>query len=91
MTREAKSEKKVPVRTCCGCMRKFPKASLVRISCDADGNLSVDPKRTFGGRGAYICRNQDCLMLAVTSGRLKRTLRYAGGLGNIDEIQRSLS
>lgn len=53
-------EKKQPVRTCIACRNEFAKKELLRIVKDKDGNFSVDVTGKANGRGAYICRSEDC-------------------------------
>ncbi|MCI5886048.1 MAG: YlxR family protein [Clostridiales bacterium] len=66
-------EKKVPMRRCVGCMESRPKKELIRIA-GYEGEVSVDITGRAKGRGAYICRNADCLKLAIRKNALKRNL-----------------
>ncbi|MDD3766829.1 MAG: YlxR family protein [Eubacteriales bacterium] len=71
--------KKVPVRMCASCMGRFEKKDLVRIVKLADGNIVVcndepSSKRTFG-RGAYICKNKDCILKAQKTHALERSFK----------------
>ena len=68
------TEKKVPERRCIGCMTSKPKAELIRIVADADG-LHIDPSGKMPGRGAYLCRNGECAMLAVKKNAFGRNLK----------------
>jgi predicted RNA-binding protein YlxR (DUF448 family) len=49
--------KKVPQRTCVGCLIKQPKEKLVRLAIDGD-HLIVDLSGKIPGRGAYLCRTK---------------------------------
>ena len=68
------SEKKVPERRCIGCMTSKPKAELIRIVADADG-LHIDPSGKMPGRGAYLCRSEECARLAVKKNAFGRNLK----------------
>jgi predicted RNA-binding protein YlxR (DUF448 family) len=45
-------------------MTSFPKASLIRLVAD-DGQPSLDLTGRMNGRGAYLCRNVQCLEKAM--------------------------
>jgi uncharacterized protein len=64
-----------PERTCIGCRIKRPKRELLRIVRTADGRALVDPHGTAPGRGAYVCRDPDCVRKAGGKGALDRALR----------------
>lgn len=49
-----------PRRTCVGCRTTRAKPELVRIAATPDG-VRVDPDQVLPGRGAYVCRNPECL------------------------------
>ena len=57
------SVKKIPLRKCIACNQSFPKKELIRIVIN-DEEKSVDPTGRKNGRGAYLCRKMDCVMLA---------------------------
>ena len=58
-------EKKVPMRKCIGCNEMKPKREIVRIVKSNEGVISIDFTGKKNGRGAYICRNEECLSKAV--------------------------
>ena len=66
--------KKIPVRMCSGCGQHFPKKELVRVVRSPQGEISVDLTGKKSGRGAYICRNVECLRKARKAKRLERAL-----------------
>jgi hypothetical protein len=66
--------KKIPQRMCTGCMEMKPKKELIRVVKNKDGEVSVDVTGKKPGRGAYICRNIDCLEKAVKQKRLEKNL-----------------
>lgn len=57
---------------CVGCRESFPKKELLRIVRAVDGEISVDLTGKKSGRGAYICRNTECLVKARKSRSLDR-------------------
>lgn len=64
--------RKIPLRKCLGCMEQFPKKELARVVRSPEGETFLDLTGKANGRGAYICKNSDCLKKAVKSGRLDK-------------------
>lgn len=67
--------KTIPERTCIGCNEKKEKNKLIRIVKDQEGNIDVDLTGKSNGRGAYICKNIECLEKAMKTKRLERSLK----------------
>jgi hypothetical protein len=76
------TKKKAPQRMCLGCGEMKPKSELLRIVRSGDGEISIDAHGKKPGRGAYICKNPDCLGHA----RKKRGLERAFSMKIEDEI-----
>ncbi|MGL5615713.1 MAG: RNase P modulator RnpM [Sarcina sp.] len=66
--------KKIPMRMCNGCMEMKSKKELIRIVKDKEDNISVDLTGKKAGRGAYICKSEECLQKAFKAKRLNRSL-----------------
>jgi predicted RNA-binding protein YlxR (DUF448 family) len=66
--------KKLPQRMCAGCMEMKPKKELIRIVRSKEGEISIDLIGKKPGRGAYICKNEECLTKAVKTKRLEKNL-----------------
>ncbi|MEG1614595.1 MAG: YlxR family protein, partial [Oscillospiraceae bacterium] len=54
-------QKKIPLRRCNGCMEMKPKKELIRVVKNQENEVSVDLTGKKSGRGAYVCKNLDCL------------------------------
>ena len=67
-------QKKIPQRTCNGCGAQKPKKELVRVVRSPEGEVSLDLIGKKPGRGAYICRNIECLKKARKTKRHARVL-----------------
>ena len=65
--------KYVPQRTCLVCRKILPKEMLIRVA-KTDGGFIVNGK---GGRGAYICKNPECLEKAQKIRALERGFKCA--------------
>ena len=66
--------KKLPLRQCLGCREMKPKKELVRVVRSPEGTVSVDLRGKDPGRGAYVCRDAQCLKKALRSKALSRSL-----------------
>ena len=66
------AQKKIPARQCIGCMTSRPKKELVRVVRAPSGEISIDPVGKKPGRGAYVCRNPECLKKAQKARRFER-------------------
>lgn len=66
--------KKIPLRMCNGCMEMKPKKELIRVVRSPEGEVTVDLTGKKSGRGAYICKSQECLEKAFKAKRLSRNL-----------------
>ena len=67
-------QKKVPQRMCTGCMEMKPKKELIRVVRSSEGDISVDLTGKKNGRGAYVCKNIECLEKAFKAKRLQKNL-----------------
>lgn len=64
--------KKQPMRMCTGCGQMRPKKELVRVVKSPQDEISLDLTGRSPGRGAYVCRNIECLKKARKARRLER-------------------
>ena len=69
--------KKIPLRMCTGCMEMKPKKELIRVVKSPEGEVSVDLTGKKSGRGAYICKNIECLEKSFKTKRLSKNLDIA--------------
>ncbi len=64
--------KKIPQRMCIGCQEMKPKKELIRVVKNSEGIIKVDLTGKAPGRGAYICKNVECLEKAIKGKRLEK-------------------
>ncbi len=64
--------KKTPMRMCIGCREMKPKKELIRIVKTSQGEISLDTTGKLNGRGAYVCRDKECLKKVKKSNALSR-------------------
>jgi len=67
--------RKLPQRRCVGCREMKDKPQVLRIVCNAEGNMSIDATGKAHGRGAYLCLDIECLKKAQKSKGLERSLK----------------
>ena len=66
--------KKIPMRMCVGCREMKEKRELIRIVRTPEGETVLDSTGKRSGRGAYICRQVECLRRAIRQKQLERQL-----------------
>ena len=66
------AEKKIPMRQCLGCREMKPKRELVRVVRSPAGDISLDFRGKAPGRGAYVCRDAQCLKNDIRAKALER-------------------
>lgn len=71
--------KKIPMRMCAACRTKKPKKELVRVVRTPEGEVLVDETGRKNGRGAYLCRDKECLKKALKIRALERALEHEIG------------
>ena len=67
--------KKKPQRSCVSCRTVRDKSDLLRVVVTADGDVAYDPTGKLAGRGAYLCRNEECI-----TAELKKAAKLSKGL-----------
>ncbi|UPA29417.1 YlxR family protein [Terrisporobacter glycolicus] len=67
--------KKVPQRKCIACQDRDSKKELIRIVKNKEGEIFIDLAGKANGRGAYICKDSECLKKAIKSKALNRAFK----------------
>ncbi|MCR4729463.1 MAG: YlxR family protein [Saccharofermentans sp.] len=67
--------KKKPQRSCVSCRTVRDKGDLLRVVVTPDGDVAYDPTGKLAGRGAYLCRNEECI-----TAELKKAAKLSKGL-----------
>ena len=68
-------QKKTPQRMCVGCQEMKNKKELLRVVRTPENEVVLDTTGKKSGRGAYVCRNEQCLSKAFKEKRLERALK----------------
>ena len=75
MEASARPEKKKRPRSCVGCGEESPKRELLRVVRTPEGGVKYDPTGKANGRGAYVCRDHECVQAARKKKALARALK----------------
>ena len=67
--------KKKPQRSCVSRRTVRDKSDLLRVVMTPEGDVVYDPTGKLAGRGAYLCRNEECI-----TQELKKAARLSKGL-----------
>ena len=67
--------KKKPQRSCVSCRTVRDKSDLLRVVMTPEGDVVYAPTGKLAGRGAYLCRNEECI-----TQELKKAARLSKGL-----------
>ena len=82
--------KKIPMRMCVGCREMKEKKELIRVVRSPEGDVSLDPTGKKSGRGAYVCRDPDCLKRAIKQRQLERQLEAALSPETAEALKREM-
>lgn len=83
--------KKIPLRKCTGCGEMKAKKELVRVLKTPEDVIVLDVTGKQNGRGAYLCKNSDCLKMAEKSKGIERSLQCAIPKEVYAELEKELS
>ena len=83
--------RKIPQRQCVGCRTMTDKRELVRIVKPPEGEIVLDTIGKKSGRGAYVCRNAECLRKARKSRALERAFETAIPAEVYDALEAQMS
>ena len=79
------------MRMCLGCGEMKPKKELIRAVKSPEGEISLDLTGKKPGRGAYICRDINCLKLARKAKRFEKSFECRISDEVYDTMERELN
>lgn len=65
--------KNILQRTCISCNEKKEKEKLIRIVKNKNGEITIDVNGKMQGRGAYICKDMNCLKIAIKKKKIEKS------------------
>lgn len=66
-----------PQRMCVVCRQMKEKSLLIRVVKNKDGEIRIDESGKLPGRGAYVCREGDCISRLDKAKGLERAFKGA--------------
>lgn len=69
--------KKIPLRQCVGCGEMKGKKEMMRVLKTAEGQICLDITGKRNGRGAYLCKQEECLQKARKNKGLERSFKMS--------------
>lgn len=69
--------KKIPMRQCVGCGEMKGKKEMMRVLKTTEGPIVLDVTGKMNGRGAYLCKQAECLKLARKNKGLERSFKMS--------------
>ncbi len=69
--------KKIPVRQCIGCGEMKNKKEMMRILKTPEDEIVLDVTGKKNGRGAYLCKQRECLLTAKKNKGLERSFKMS--------------
>lgn len=69
--------KKVPLRQCIGCGEMKSKKEMMRILKTPEDEIVLDVTGKKNGRGAYLCKQRECLLKARKNKGLERSFKMS--------------
>ena len=82
--------KKIPLRQCVGCGEMKGKKEMLRVLKTPEGEICLDTTGKKNGRGAYICRQKECLQKAIKNKGLERSLKMSIPSEVYDSLEKEL-
>ena len=78
--------KKQPMRMCVACRNMQEKRMLMRLVRTGEGEVIYDKTGKLPGRGAYICRTQECVDRAKKTRAIDRALGIKPDWDALEEV-----
>ncbi|CBK74520.1 Predicted nucleic-acid-binding protein implicated in transcription termination [Butyrivibrio fibrisolvens 16/4] len=69
------NDNKLPLRKCVACGQMLPKDQLFRVAI-VDGKVQLDISLKAQSRGAWVCKNEKCILLAEKKSPLTEHLKH---------------
>ena len=66
-----------PERTCIVCRKKGDKSNFIKIVKNKNGEVLIETDKKLDGRGAYVCKNEQCLNSLKKTKALNRAFKTA--------------
>ncbi len=82
--------KKIPMRMCIGCRQMKEKKDMIRILKMQDDTFCIDVTGKKNGRGAYLCKDENCLALALKNHGLERSFKMSIPKDTVEALKKEM-
>ena len=82
--------KKIPMRQCVGCGAMKSKKEMMRVLKTTEGPIVLDVTGKKNGRGAYLCKQAECLKQARKTNALSRSFKMNVPEETYESLERQL-
>ncbi len=65
----------IPERTCISCRKKGDKSCFLKVVLSKNCEIYIEKDTILQGRGAYICKDNDCIEKCVKTKALNRAFK----------------
>lgn len=79
--------KKIPLRMCVVCREMKPKNECIRVVRVNDSTYVIDETGKMNGRGAYVCKNVECINKCKKTKALNRSFKHNVGDAIYDGVK----
>lgn len=76
-----------PIRTCIVCRKKGNKEDFIKIVKNKNGTFCVAKEKQLDGRGAYVCKNTECIEKCLKTKALNRVFKTNVPLEIYEELK----
>ena len=83
--------KRVPMRQCVGCGLMKSKKEMMRVLKTTDNHIVLDVTGKMNGRGAYLCRDAECVKKAGKNRGIERSLKMARPAEMYENIEKEFA
>jgi predicted RNA-binding protein YlxR (DUF448 family) len=84
--RKTRVKSPVPLRRCVACRGQKPRSALLRVA-GVEGKAVFDARAALPGRGAWLCKEEKCLLAAVKMKAVSRALKGKGRDPSAEELR----
>ena len=78
----------IPQRSCVACRAVRAKRELIRLARTDDRRVEIDTSNQKDGRGAYLCRKEECWQAGLRSKQLEYALKTTLTSQNREQLLR---
>lgn len=82
--------KHIPIRSCIVCREQKNKSELLRLVLRPDGTVVADVTGREPGRGAYVCKSEECVSALTKKQALAKTYRRSFARETYDALDAEL-